>query len=170
MNRDDEPVLGQPQPSPPDEPDEAALVGRIRRLVTSQPYGVLATHGEGQAYGSLVAFAFTEDLRGAFFATPVATRKYRLLSQNDRVALVVDDRPSHVGEMMEVEAVTVTGRAREVPHGPERVASAERLVDRHPQLRSFLAAESCALFRIEVARFLHVTRFQEVSQWVPGES
>jgi len=49
------------------------------------------------------------------------------------------------------------------------VAFAERLVERHPQLRSFVAAESCALFRIEVTRFLHVGRFQEVTQWVPGE-
>jgi len=170
MKRDDEPVLGRPQPSPPEELDKAPLVDRIRRLVTSQPYGVLATHGEGQAYGSLVAFAFTEDLREAFFATSVATRKYRLLSQNDSVALVVDDRPFHLDDMMEVEAVTVTGRAQEVPHGPDRVPLAERLVERHPQLRSFVAAESCALFRIEVTRFLHVGRFQEVTQWVPGES
>jgi nitroimidazol reductase NimA-like FMN-containing flavoprotein (pyridoxamine 5'-phosphate oxidase superfamily) len=145
-------------------------VDLIRGLVTTQPYGVLATHGDGQAYGSLVAFAFTEDLREAFFATSVATRKYELLSRNDGVALVVDNRPAHVGNMMEVEAITVTGRAQEIPPGPHRAASAQRLVARHPQLRSFVAAASCAMFRIEVARFLHVTRFQEVRQWVPGQT
>lgn len=172
MSRDDEGAPG-PDRSEPQESGESqdpSLVHRIRRLVTSQPYGVLATHGGGQAYGSLVAFAFTEDLREAFFATPVATRKYQLLSQNDRIALVVDNRPEHADRMMDVEAITVTGRAREVPHGPDRVRGADRLVARHPQLRSFVAAESCALFRIEVVRVFHVTRFQEVRQWLPGDS
>lgn len=149
--------------------EKKTLVQRIRRLVTTQPYGVLATHGAGQAYGSLVAFVFSEDLREAFFATQVATRKYELLTRNERIALVVDDRPEHVDRMMEVEAITITGRAREVPHGPERVRCAEALVARHPQLRSFVAAESSALFRIEITRFFHVSRFQEVRQWVPGE-
>jgi nitroimidazol reductase NimA-like FMN-containing flavoprotein (pyridoxamine 5'-phosphate oxidase superfamily) len=138
-------------------------------LVTTQPYGVLATQGDGQAYGSLVAFAFSQDLREALFATQVATRKYQLLTRNERIALVVDNRPEHVGQMMDVEAITITGRAREVPHGPERVRCAEQIVARHPQLRSFVSAESSALFRIEVIRFFHVSRFQEVRQWVPGQ-
>lgn len=168
MNRDDEPILEAPAPGPTD-PESTPLVERIRRLVTTQAYGVLATHGEGHAYGSLVAFAFSEDLRRAFFATPTATRKYRLLSEHDSIALVVDDRPAHVDQMMDVEAITVTGRAREVPPGPERALCAEQLVARHPQLRSFVAAESCAVFEIEVLRYLHVSRFQEVRQWVPGE-
>jgi hypothetical protein len=28
-------------------------------------------------------------------------------------------------------------------------------------------ADTCALFRVDIVRFLHVVRFQEVSQWVP---
>lgn len=168
MNKDDEPVLDEGGPGS-DETESVSLVESIRRLVTTQPYGVLATHGEGHAYGSLVAFAFSEDLRRAFFATPTSTRKYRLLSEHDRIALVVDDRPAHPDQMMEVEALTVTGRAREVPFGPERNTCTEQLVARHPQLRSFLAADSCAVFEIEVFRYFHVSRFQEVRQWVPGQ-
>ena len=178
MSRADEPVLRPDTPELQESGDseeqalrdseEQALAQRIRRLVTTQPYGVLATQGEGQAYGSLVAFAFSEDLREAFFATQVATRKYQLLTENERIALVVDDRPEHVGRMMDVEAITITGRAREVPPGPDRVRYAEKVVARHPQLRSFVAAESSALFRIQVTRFFHVSRFQEVRQWVPG--
>jgi hypothetical protein len=71
--------------------------------------------------------------------------------------------------MMEVEAITVTGRAREVRSGPKRAECTERLAARHPQLRSFLAADSCAVFEIEVFRYLHVSRFQEVRQWVPDQ-
>ncbi len=149
--------------------DEAhtQLVERIRRLVTEQPYGVLCTQGQGQPYGSMVAFAFSDDLSTAVFATPVATRKYRLLSECDHVALVVDNRPDHPDDMMRVEALTATGRATEVERGPEFDEYSRLLVNRHPQFESFVNAPSCALFRIDIFRFFHVTRFQEVGQWVP---
>ncbi len=168
MNRDDEPVLG-PHPQGDGSSDRAdpPLAERIRRLVTSQPYAVLCTHGEDQAYGSLVAVAFTRDLRAAVFATPIATRKYRLLSEHDRVALVVDDRPERQLDMMQVQAVTVTGRAHRLEEGPLFDSCAELLVGRHPQLRGFVRSESCALFRVEIIRYFHVVRFQEVNQWVP---
>lgn len=165
MPIEDEPVLGRPIDS--DGPDAEPLAVRIGRLVGTQPYAVLCTHGEDLVYGSLVAFAFTEDLRHAVFATPVATRKYRLLSEHQQVALVVDDRPRHQNEMMKVEAVTATGVAREIPAGPGFEEQARLLVARHPQLKSFVAADSSALFRMEIARFFHVSRFQEVNQWVP---
>jgi nitroimidazol reductase NimA-like FMN-containing flavoprotein (pyridoxamine 5'-phosphate oxidase superfamily) len=169
--RDDEPVLG-PEHQAADVPAEREpdLVERIRRLVTTQLYGVLSTHGDDHAYGSLVAFAFAADLRSVVFATPTTTRKYQLLKRHDRVALVVDDRPEHPGAMMEVTAITVTGRAHEIEDAAERRACGAQLVARHPQLRSFVAADSCAVFRIEIARYFHVTRFQEVQQWVPGRS
>jgi hypothetical protein len=154
---------------PMDADKEGPLADMIRQLVFTQPYGVLCTHGEEQAYGSLVAFAFSDDLRTAVFSTPKATRKYRLLSENDRVALVVDDRPNHPGDMMSVEAITVTGRAVETDAGPDFDRYSRLLVERHPQLKSFVAADSCALFHVEITRFLHVTRFQEVRQWVPSD-
>ena len=43
-------------------------------------------------------------------------------------------------------------------------------MSRHPYLQSFVKAATCALFRIDVVRFLHVSRFQEVRQWVPNPS
>ena len=145
------------------------LAERIARLVHEQPYAILCTQGQSQPYGSLVALAVTDDLTSAVFATPVSTRKYRLLTERERVALVVDDRPDHPDELMRVEAVTVTGKAREVEPGPARERYAQLVVARHPQLATFVAATSTALFRVSVARFLHVTRFQEVRQWVPTD-
>jgi succinylglutamate desuccinylase len=115
----------------------------------------------------MVAFAFSDDLSFAVFATPMATRKYRLLSECDHVALVVDNRPQHTDDMMKVEAVTATGRTTEVAPSAEFNEYSRLLVGRHPQLESFVRASSCALFRIDVFRFFHVTRFQEVGQWVP---
>jgi hypothetical protein len=170
MPAEDEPVLGQPMENRSHHDENAQpVVERIRALVTTQPYGVLCTHGDDQAYGSLVAFAFTSDLRHAVFATPVATRKYRLLSEHQRVALVVDNRPEHLGAMMQVEAITATGRARELQPGAQHEQLSRLLVERHPQLRTFVNADSCALFQIAITRYFHVSRFQEVRQWVPPD-
>jgi hypothetical protein len=157
-DEDETPRIQTPEPS---------LRDRIQELATGQPYAVLCTQGQGQPYGALVAFAFTEDLSKAVFATPVATRKYRLLCECDHVALVIDNRPQHIDDLMEVEAFTATGRAVLVERGPDFDCWGRLLVERHPYLKQFVAAPSCALFLVHIIRFLHVARFQEVNQWIP---
>ncbi len=151
----------------PDRAPGENLDRTIRHLLDGQLYGVLCTQGQGQPYGSLVAYSMTPDLDSAVFATQKATRKYRLLSECVHAALVVDNRSALPGQLMDVEAVTATGRAHEVAAGPEFDQWSRLLTDRHPYLDMFVRSVSCGLFRIEIARFFHVTRFQEVRQWVP---
>lgn len=168
MKAGDEPILeGDNSRNPESGESSTAVVDKIRRLVRSQPYGVLCTHGDQHAYGSLVAHAFSEDLKSAVFATPVATRKFRLLTEHGNVALVIDDRPDTQDIMMNVEAITVTGRARVVEES-DRDQWAQMLIARHPQLEAFVTSQSCALFQVEIKRVFHVSRFQEVKQWVPA--
>jgi uncharacterized protein YhbP (UPF0306 family) len=146
---------------------DPAVLERIGSLLDEQPFAVLCTQGGGQPYGSLVAYATSADLKAVAFATPVATRKFRLLRECDRVALVVDSRAKFPDDMMKVEAITATGRAVQLDPGPEFNRWADLLTTRHPQLKSFVAAPSSALFRIDILRYLHVTRFQETYEWFP---
>lgn len=141
--------------------------GRIKRLVESQPYAVLCTQGHSQPYGSLVAYSMTQDMSHAVFATPKATRKFRLLSECDHVAMVIDNRPQFPGQLMEIEAVTATGRAVLTEEGNDFDGWASLLTGRHAYLTKFVRSASCALFRIEIVRYFHVSRFQEVRQWFP---
>ena len=143
---------------------------RIKRLTEGQPYAVLCTQGQGQPYGSLVAYALSLDLAHAVFATPKATRKFRLLSECDHVALVIDNRPEFPDQLMEIEAVTATGRAAMVEDGGDFECWARLLTERHPYLKHFVRSASCGLFRIQIVRYFHVSRFQEVRQWVPKTS
>ena len=168
MKHPDEPLFDKDDTAEGSSGDSHRSVrDRIQHLVEEQPYGVLCVQGGGQPYGALVAFAFSEDLRNAVIVTPKATRKYRLLSECNHVALVIDNRPNKGDELMEIEAVTVTGRSHRIERGAEFDRWAELLVTRHPYLKSFVKADTCALFRIDVVRFLHVGRFQEVRQWIP---
>ena len=167
--RYDEPFLGPDFEIdlPGAESDDPTLPERIERLLDSQKYAVLATQGEGQPYASLVAFAVSEDLSAAAFATPVTTRNYSLLVKCDRVALFIDSRSAGEDDMMQIQAVTATGRAVELEQGPEWDSWSKRLVERHPHLESFIRSPTSALFRIDFIRFFHVMRFQEVHQWRP---
>ena len=158
-------IAGEAAPDPGSGEDLDRIV---KRLVDGQLYGVLCTQGQGQPYGSLVAYAMTPELDTAVFATQRATRKYHLLLECDRVALVVDNRSALPGRLMEVEAVTATGLAHEVATGPEFEQWSRLLTDRHSYLDTFVRSASSAVFRIEIVRYVHVTRFQEVRQWVPA--
>jgi uncharacterized protein YhbP (UPF0306 family) len=165
----DEPVLGPEFGAPQAKGSSDRTVTEcIHALVAEEPFAVLCTQGEGQPYGSVVAFAFDHDLRSFVFATPRATRKFRLLSQCDRVALVVDNRGKYPGDLMRVGAVTITGKAQQIEPGPMFEEWARLLTARHPYLKSFAESPSTALFRIDAIRFLYVTRFQEVRQWIPA--
>jgi len=150
--------------------EREGLAARIKRLVHGQPFAVLCTQGKGQPYGSLVAYAMDDDLAFAAFATPRATRKFRLLSQCDHIALLIDNRPEFPEELMKIEAVTATGKAALIDRGADFERWAALLTERHPYLGRFVRSSSCGLFRVEILRYLHVCRFQEVRQWIPGTS
>jgi hypothetical protein len=168
MNPLDEPVLGSDFELGLEEVTrDPTLPERIRNLAQGERFAVLCTQGQRQPYGSVVAFAISDDLSVAVFATPMTTRKYRLLSECDRVALVVDNRGKYPHDMMKVEAITATGQAIQLKPDTELDRWAELLTARHPYLKSFVRAPSTALFRIDIVRYLYVTRFQEVRQWVP---
>jgi hypothetical protein len=109
----------------------------------------------------------SDDLRSAVFATPITTRKYRLLCDCDHVALVIDNRSHASADMMQIEAVTATGRARQISPGADYEQEANLLVARHPQLELFIGSPTTALFHVDIIRYFHVTRFQEVRQWTP---
>jgi len=170
MNLPDEPFLEIDAPAEPSSSESLTsepVAPRIRRLIESQPFAVLCMQGEGQPYGSLVAYAFDDALTWAVFATSKATRKFKLLIECDHVALVIDNRPEFPEELMKIEGLTATGRARLLEDPSERDAAGRFLAARHSYLREFVRSESCGLFRVDIVRFLHVSRFQEVRQWVP---
>ena len=165
----DEPVFGSEFDAPLAQESSDRIVAEcIRGLVEEEPFAVLCTQGEGQPYGSVVAFAFDPDLKSFVFATPRATRKFRLLSECDRVALVVDNRGRFPEDLMKVGAVTITGTAQQLEPGPVARDWARLLLTRHPYLKAFVDSPSTALFRVDTVRFLYVTRFQEVRQWIPA--
>jgi len=139
------------------------LKKRLEELLKSQNLAVLATHNQGQPYGSLVSFAATEDLKQILFATTRSTRKYANLTEDARVAMVIDSRENTERDLHKAIAVTVTGKAEETRPGEEEVYFSIYL-DKHPYLKDFVKSPTCALLRVKVDTYYLVKRFQEVTE------
>jgi uncharacterized protein YhbP (UPF0306 family) len=169
MTSIDKPQSGGQMNEPYTDSENALSVeSRIRRLVKDQLYGVLCTQSDGQPYGSMVAFAFTEDLKHVVFGTPKPTKKYQILTACSNVAFVVNNMNRHPNDLMKVEALTATGRASEITPTEPAIRCANMLVQRHPYLEAFIFSPSTALFEIEIERFFFVRSFQDVTQWEPS--
>ena len=136
---------------------------RLAELLESQKLAVLATHNQGQPYGSLVSFAASKDLKQILFATARSTRKYSNLKEDARVAMVIDNRENAERDIHDATAVTVLGKAQEATPSEEQGCLGVYL-KKHPYLKDFVNAPTCALVRVQVDTYYLVTRFQEVTE------
>jgi nitroimidazol reductase NimA-like FMN-containing flavoprotein (pyridoxamine 5'-phosphate oxidase superfamily) len=139
----------------------------IRELLESQRLAVLSTQGKEQPYSNLVAFAVTPDLQYLIFATTRATRKYANLMSEPRVSQLIDNRSNQEADFVQASAVTVLGTATEALDS-DREKYLRLYLHKHPYLKEFVTAPSCALMRIKVGKFIVVTRFQEVREIFPS--
>ena len=144
--------------------DKQQIKQTLSELFASQKLAVLGTHQRGQPYGSLVAFAATQDLKSIVFATTRATRKFANLQADSRVSMVFDNRSNRVADFRKAVAATALGRAKEL-RGEERKKLAELYLAKHPHLKEFVASPTCALVRIRVEVYYLVWRFQNVIEW-----
>ena len=135
----------------------------LRDLFARQRLGVLATQGPGHPYASLVAVRASDDLRHLYFSTSRATRKFRFLSAQPQVAMLVDSRSETDLDFHGAVAVTAVGTARELA-GDERAAQLDAFLARHPHLRPFASAPSSALLELAVDTYYIVSRFQNVTE------
>ena len=138
----------------------------LEDMLQSQRLAVLSTAGPGGApYGNLVSFAVLDSGR-LLFATTRETRKYGNLKGDDRVALLVDNRQNEEADFHAALAATALGRAVELA-GEERERGIVRYIGKFPYLEDFVRSPSCALFRVDVERYIVVTKFQNVIEVSP---
>lgn len=135
----------------------------VRGLLDSQRLAVLATQDGEQPYTSLVTLAASPDLRAVLFPTLRASRKFNNMEACPSVALLVDNRSNLESDLSQGIALTVLGTATEVT-GDERQALTKLYLAKHPKLQSFLDDPDCALVRVQVARYVLVSNFQEKAE------
>ena len=141
--------------------ESTQLVQILKALFSSQRLAILATEGNGQPYGNLVAFAATDDLKDLLFATTRSTRKYANLSRAPRAAMVIDNRTNRESDFHEAIAATATGIVMEV-EDPEKEPLLRLYLSKHPYLKDFVSSPNCALLKMNVETYYVVREFQNV--------
>ena len=136
----------------------------ISSLLSSQKLAVLSTQRDGQPYLSLMAFAYSFDLKDIVVATAISTRKHQNLVQESRVSLLIDNRSNSENDFHGAVALTVLGKAEQI-NDTERRGYEELYLNRHPYLEKFLCSSSTAFFKVMVHNYLLVSHFQKVKEY-----
>lgn len=140
------------------------IASQIRELLKSQKLAVLATQGDGQPYTSLMAYAFTDDLKYILLATADSTRKHDNIAEESRVALLVDNRSNRSDDFEKATALTIIGQACNIELEQKEKLFALYL-NRHPSLKLFLESSSTVFVTIKVQSYLLVSRFEETVEY-----
>jgi nitroimidazol reductase NimA-like FMN-containing flavoprotein (pyridoxamine 5'-phosphate oxidase superfamily) len=133
----------------------------LQELLRSQKLAVLSTNRQDHPYASLVGFAATDDVKHLIFATARSTRKYANLTNNAKVAMLIDSRSNQDADFHAAIAATAIGTAEEIGEH-ERETMLELYLTKHPHLMDFVKAPTCALIRMKVDCYYLVSRFQNV--------
>ena len=135
------------------------IKNRVAELFCTQKLGVVATHNHGQPYTSLMAFAASEDLRYIYFVTRAESRKFNNISQDARIALLVDNRSNQVTDFEEALAVTVTGTVHTLDKND---VSARVFLNKHPYLHDFLHDPQGMFLGMCIKTLYIVSQFESV--------
>jgi nitroimidazol reductase NimA-like FMN-containing flavoprotein (pyridoxamine 5'-phosphate oxidase superfamily) len=144
----------------------APILERLSAMDKDQLHAVLATESDGQPYTSMIAFALSPDKKGIVFITPQKTRKYKNILKNNRVSLLIDTRSNTEKDYMSAESLTILGNAFPVRKGEMWSELTKALIQKHPKLNEIIRSAETKLILVKITRCIHVTRFQNVSEWI----
>lgn len=139
---------------------------KLKKMLSEQKFGILATLGAEGPYQNIVAFAAGRNLKHVVFATPRETNKYKNLTANGSVSLFVDDRSNSERDLGEATGICAIGEATEI-EGEKLKAALDLYSAKHPALKDFAESPATAMFSLRAAKYLMVTRFQNVLEIRP---
>ena len=135
----------------------------VRNVLKTQNLGVLATFGEQYPYTSLVGFVEGEDEKNIIFPTSKKTRKYTNLTRRPEISILINTGENRHSDFKVAAAVTAFGKAIEVTL-QERVLAKELYLKKFPFLEDFVNDPACAFIKVDVKKYVVVTRFQEINE------
>ena len=143
--------------------DYEDIKNKIQALFSDQKLAVLSTHHTGQPYASLIAFVANDDLKKIFFVTPRTTRKFSNLTEDSRVAVLINSSLNVDSDFHEAVSVTALGAAKEI-NGSQKDQILSLYLSKHPYLEAFATSPTCALVGVAITRYVMVKNFQHVME------
>lgn len=128
------------------------MLDAMKKLIQEKNVCVLATVSGGKPYCSLMAYAADDEGREIYMATRRDTRKFRNLSENTAVSLLIDSRET----LPRSQALALTAEGVCAPIAePGRLAAARaRLLAANPHLEELLNDPLCAIIGVRLTALL----------------
>jgi nitroimidazol reductase NimA-like FMN-containing flavoprotein (pyridoxamine 5'-phosphate oxidase superfamily) len=128
------------------------MLKEMKAFAKDKDICVLATVAGGKPYCSLMAYVTDENCEEIYMVTLRGTRKYKNLTENRAVSLLIDSREK--SPRSETKALTVEGVHVELE-------SDEKLLDAHPHLVDLINHPEAKILCIEISSFLMLKGFQD---------
>ena len=142
---------------------DSTLRNNILQLLNSQKLGVLATQSEMYPHTSLVAYAFTKDLKFIIFATLKNSRKFKNIENHPEVSILIDNRKNRTSDFKNAVALTATGIALR-PSKLQNIRYRYLYLKSFPDLRGFINDPDSMIIPLKVDKYTYVQQFQEVAE------
>ncbi len=139
----------------------------IETVLNTSGFAVLATEGNGQPHTSLVAITPFGNLRQIIFATYRNTLKYRNLSYNNKVAVLIEGGYVNMKGLKESVVLTLIGHTEEISLAGNE-APYQAHLKRHPEMESFMLSSDCVLIRVIAQSYQVVYGIDEI-RWITAE-
>jgi uncharacterized pyridoxamine 5'-phosphate oxidase family protein len=130
-------------------------------------FAVLATESGGQPHASLIAITPFGDFRQLIFATYRNTRKYRNLSKNNKVAILIENGDVKMEDPQESIVLTIFGHIEEIII-EENEAVYQAHLKRHPEMESFMLSSDCALILVIAQAYQIVYGIDDI-RWITAD-
>lgn len=131
------------------------MLETMKRLATKKDICVLATTSGGNPHCSLMAYVTDEECSEIYMVTSTKTTKYRNVTENPSVSLLIDTREEHTGsDRPQAKALTVAGQYRKIRDDRKKNLARTRLLRRHPHIRELVDHPDAEILCIRIISFL----------------
>jgi nitroimidazol reductase NimA-like FMN-containing flavoprotein (pyridoxamine 5'-phosphate oxidase superfamily) len=131
------------------------VIEKMKALVKRKDMCVLATVSKNNPHCSLMAYVTDNDCREIYMVTNRQTTKFRNLSANPSVSLLIDTREEHTGmQRPNAQALTVSGVYHKIQDETKKTHVRSKLLEKHPHIKDLLNLPDAEIFCIDVKSFL----------------
>ena len=131
------------------------MIEKMKALVKRKDTCVLATVSENNPHCSLMAYVTDNDCREIYMVTNKQSTKFRNLSANPSVSLLIDTREEHTGmQRPDAQALTVSGVYQEIQDETKKTRIRSKLLEKHPHIKNLMDMPDAEVFCVKVTSFL----------------
>ncbi|MGD2185901.1 MAG: pyridoxamine 5'-phosphate oxidase family protein [Desulfobacterales bacterium] len=131
----------------------------MKALAKEKNICVLATVADDKPYCSLMAYVTDENCEEIYMVTHRNTQKYKNLTENPAVSLLIDSREE--SPRSEAKALTIEGVCAEIEGEEKQKKATAKLLAVHPHLAGFIDHPEAEILCVKIDSFLLLNGLQE---------